>query len=212
MFTGIIERMGRVQRLIRQGDGARLTIRLDGKWDDLRTGESIAVNGLCLTIVEKTRETFTMDLSPETLKRSALGGLRPGEIVNLERSLRPSDRIGGHFVTGHIDGIGRIEALVPEGNSIRAEYSVPPALAPYLVEKGSVAVDGISLTVASCKRERFTVSLIPYTLEKTNLKERKVGDKVNIEVDILGKYVEAFLARQKGGVTLEALEKAGFSS
>lgn len=208
MFTGIIEEVGKVHTLVRRGDGARLTVECG--LNDLHTGESIAVNGLCLTIVEETRNAFTMDLSPETLRRSTLGGLKTGHIVNLERSLRPNDRLGGHFVTGHIDGVGEIKSLVPEGNSVRAEYSVSPDLSGYLVEKGSIAVDGISLTIASCEGGRFTVSLIPYTMEKTNLKDRKAGDPVNIEVDILGKYVEAFLTRRTGGISRELLEKTGF--
>jgi len=208
MFTGIIEEMGRVERIDHKGKGGRLTIY--GGWKDLRRGESIAVNGLCLTVVENRKGSFTMDLTPETLRRSTLGDLKPGDPVNLERPLRPNDRFGGHFVTGHIDGVGTIETLAPEGNSVRAVFSAPPSLSPYLVEKGSVAIDGISLTVGSCEGERFTVFLISYTIEKTNFSRKKVGDRVNIEVDILGKYIESFLKRRTGEVTVDLLEKTGF--
>jgi len=208
MFTGIIEEMGRVERVDHKGKGMRLTIC--GAWKDLKRGESIAVNGLCLTVVENRKGSFTMDLSPETLRRSTLGDLKQGDAVNLERPLRPNDRLGGHFVMGHIDGVGTIETLAPEGNSVRAVFNAPPSLSPYLVEKGSVAIDGISLTVGSCEGERFTVFLIPYTIEKTNFSRKKVGDRVNIEVDILGKYVDSFLKRRTGEITVDLLEKTGF--
>ena len=208
MFTGIIEEMGSVERVDRKGKGMRLTIC--SAWKDLKRGESIAVNGLCLTVVENKKGSFTMDLSPETLRRSTLGDLKKGDVVNLERPLRPSDRLGGHFVTGHIDGVGTIETLAPEGNSVRAVFIAPPSLSPYLVEKGSVAIDGISLTVGSCEGKRFTVFLIPYTIEKTNFSRKKVGDRVNIEVDILGKYIESFLKRRTGEITVDLLEKTGF--
>lgn len=178
--------------------------------EGLRAGDSIAVDGVCLTVVTSGRGSFTADLSPETLTRSTLGDLNPGTLVNLERPLSPSDRLGGHFVLGHVDGVGRVVALTPEGNSIRAEFNAPAVLSPYLVEKGSVAVDGISLTVASCTEKGFSAALIPYTIENTNFMEKKPGDRVNIEVDILGKYVESFLKARSGGITVGLLEKTGF--
>jgi riboflavin synthase len=210
MFTGIIEKLGRVVATQRRNtDG---TIQIDGGWGltDIRLGDSICVNGICLTVSLLEGGVFTVDVSGETLRRTTLGDLRPGDAVNLERALRLSDRLGGHLVTGHVDGTGTINQKTREGDSYQFRFEVSPALSRSLVEKGSVAVDGISLTVSALKKSSFQVYIIPYTLEKTTLKLRERGDRVNIETDVIGKYVEKMLSPQREGVTLEKLIKSGF--
>ena len=189
MFTGIIEGLGEVARLEAQGGGARLEVRTPREWPPLETGESIAVNGVCLTVVEPGPGRFTVDLSAETLRRTRFGALGTGEPVNLERALTPGKKMSGHFVQGHVDGVATILSLehLPGEVLIRLEH--PPELTPYLIEKGSVAVDGISLTVFDCRDRAFTVSIIPYTWEHTNLHARKSGDRVHLECDMIGKYV-----------------------
>jgi riboflavin synthase len=210
MFTGIIEKLGRVVATQRRNtDG---TIQIDGGWGltDIRLGDSICVNGICLTVSLLEGGVFTVEGSGETLRRTTLGDLRPGDAVNLERALRLSDRLGGHLVTGHVDGTGTINQKTREGDSYQFRFEVSPALSRSLVEKGSVAVDGISLTVSALKKSSFQVYIIPYTLEKTTLKLRERGDRVNIETDVIGKYVEKMLSPQREGVTLEKLIKSGF--
>jgi riboflavin synthase len=159
-------------------------------------GESVAANGVCLTVRSKTPQGFLSELSSETLSRSSLGALRPGDLVNLERPLLPTMRLGGHFVQGHVDGVGKVVSMNTEGSFAVSEFSLPSQMRRYVVEKGSIAVDGISLTVASLRSGSFTVALIPHTLENTNLQTRKVGDSVNLECDILAKYVESLLERR----------------
>jgi riboflavin synthase len=210
MFTGIIEKLGRVVATQRRNtDG---TIQIDGGWGltDIRLGDSICVNGICLTVSLLEGGVFTVEGSGETLRRTTLGDLRPGDAVNLERALRLSDRLGGHLVTGHVDGTGTINQKTREGDSYQFQFEVSPALSRSLVEKGSVAVDGISLTVSALKKSSFQVYIIPYTLEKTTLKLRERGDRVNIETDVIGKYVEKMLSPQREGVTLEKLIRSGF--
>jgi riboflavin synthase len=174
-------------------EGGRLRVRASARLDGAQVGESIAVSGVCLTMAAVDADTFTADLAAETLRRTTLGALRPGDPVNLERPLRLDQRLGGHVVQGHVDGVGSVTAVRPEGDGRWMEIAPPAALMPYLVEKGSVAVDGVSLTIAGLGREVFAVALIPHTLEVTTLGRRRSGDQVNLEVDILAKYVERLL-------------------
>lgn len=196
MFTGIVEEVGQVESLEprNQPDGtARLAIRADRVLDDVKLGDSISVNGACLTVVEMSNGCFSVDLAPETLRRTNLGTAAPAGGVNLERALAVTDRLGGHIVQGHVDARGRVTSIRPEGDCIIMGFRAPKALMPYIVQKGFVAVDGISLTVVKKGATSFTVSLIPYTLKNTILRERQKGDPVNLEVDILAKYVESLL-------------------
>lgn len=193
MFTGIIQGRGRVIRGSSSGGGKIFVLEADFALDDPQEGESIAVNGVCLTAMNIEGRRFTVDVSPETLSRTGLGRLREGSPVNLERALRLSDRLGGHLVSGHIDGRGRVEERRASGNFTLFTFSLPRALVKYVIGKGSIAIDGVSLTVNSCEGERFTVSIIPHTLAVTTLGDLKPGDGVNIEVDIIGKYVEKML-------------------
>ena len=197
MFTGIIEEVGVVAKI----SGNAMTVRAAKVMEDLKLGDSIAVNGACLTAVgfgesgENGKSEFSVDLSPETMRRTALGGLLVGRPVNLERALLVSDRMGGHIVQGHVDVTGRVMSTKPEGDSVIFRIRVPKRLDRYIVEKGFVAVDGISLTVVKRGASTFTLAVIPYTLENTNLASLSVGDRVNLEADILAKYVESLLDR-----------------
>ena len=193
MFTGIIEDMGEVRRWQKRGGSGVLTVATRLPLEELKMGSSIAVNGACLTIVDKARGRFTVDVSPETLQRTNFRSLRRGDMVNLERPLRLSDRLGGHLVTGHIDGVGIAEKIRKMGKFIFHTFRVPQRLELQLVPKGSVVVDGISLTVNECEDRRFSVAVIPFTLKHTNLRDLRVGDKVNIETDLIGKYVQRLL-------------------
>jgi riboflavin synthase len=192
MFTGLIADRGSVSALELDGGGARVRIvtRLAG---ELGEGDSIAVNGVCLTATEVRDEAFTAEVMAETLRRSSLGALRAGAPVNLELALRPSDRLGGHVVQGHVDGTGTVVDVRPEGISRVLEIEVEPSLRRYLVEKGSVALDGVSLTVSALSERGFAVSLIPETLQRTGLGEAGVGSELNVEVDVLAKHVERLL-------------------
>lgn len=223
MFTGIIERLGKIKSLARANDGARLTISFDSAHTsapapdfarELATGASIAVNGCCLTVVERDSKSFSADLSRETLERISFGDATAGRIVNLELPVAAGARLGGHFVQGHVDGVGRVERMVPEGDNWWLAVRVPQNLRRYVAEKGSLAVDGISLTVARWLEGIAEFAIIPHTYANTNLHQLTVGDAVNLEVDILAKYVESLL---KGGVhsvperiTVEKLIKQGF--
>ncbi len=193
MFTGIIQTTGRIARRASPGAGARLTIATSRRLPALALGESIAINGACLTVTGLRDRSFTVDLSPETLRCTTLGRATPAMRVNLERALRVGDRLGGHIVLGHVDGVGRLEAIKPDGDWVLYRFRAPRALAPYLVEKGSIAIDGVSLTIFGCRGPSFTVALIPHTLAETNLGERKPGDAVNLEADVLLKHIEAML-------------------
>ncbi|HSZ13542.1 MAG TPA: riboflavin synthase [Solirubrobacteraceae bacterium] len=200
MFTGLIGEVGSVASLEQDGDGATLAIR-SGLASSLRQGDSIAVNGVCLTAVEVSDEGFQAQAMIETLERSSLGRLRTGAPVNLELALRADGRLGGHIVQGHVDGTGRVREVREEGFARVLAIDVEPQLARYLVEKGSVALDGVSLTVSALDEHGFSVSLIPETLEHTNLGELREGEIVNIEVDILAKHVERLLTSPYGGPT-----------
>jgi riboflavin synthase len=190
MFTGLVSDMGVVERLEPRAGGARITIRPASlPVDELEPGESVACNGACLTIVERGGEVISFDAVPETLARTTMGSWRHGTRVNLERALRLSDRLGGHLVQGHVDGVGKILARVPEGQGARLTISLPPAIAPLVAEKGSVAVDGVSLTVARAGRDRFEVALIPETLSRTVLGVAAPGTQVNLEADLVARHV-----------------------
>jgi riboflavin synthase len=191
VFTGIVEEVGIVAKI----NDKAMTVRASKVPEDMKLGDSIAVNGACLTAVDFSRSEFSVDLSPETMRRTSLGQLSVGGPVNLERALLVSDRMGGHIVQGHVDGTGRVMSIRSDGDSIIFRVRVPKRLNRYIVEKGFVAVDGISLTVVKRGASSFTVAVIPYTLENTNLSAVSVGDRVNLEADILAKYVESLLDR-----------------
>jgi riboflavin synthase len=209
MFTGIVESMGTVKRLARIGEDARLFIDTAMNLDDLKVGDSIAINGACLTVTEKTGSIFSADVSAETLARTNIKLLKSGEKVNLEKSLRMNSFLGGHLVLGHVDGMGKIKEKVTKANSIQFGVEIDNELSRYVVEKGSVAVDGISLTVNSCEKSRFRVNIIPHTARNTTLEFKKVADLVNIETDIIAKYVEKFLNPGKG-IDMNFLAEHGF--
>lgn len=189
MFTGLVEELGEVVAV--KANQLEIAAPLLSK--ELKIGDSLAVNGVCLTVIFRTGTVIGVEVMPETWRRTNLGRLRPGIKVNLEGALRLGDRLGGHLVTGHVDGIGIVREMRREGNALVVEVTADPALLLYVVPKGSIALDGISLTVVEVTGEAFTVSLIPHTLEVTNLKDRRSGDSVNLEVDIIGKYVRRFL-------------------
>ncbi|NIS08532.1 MAG: riboflavin synthase [Candidatus Dadabacteria bacterium] len=200
MFTGLVEGIANVKDLKKGSKEVVLTF--ESKDVDLKgiaLGDSIAINGICLTVVSFKGSTFSVEASHETLSKTSLGKLRRGSGVNIERSLRVGDRLGGHFVTGHVDGTARISSVTPVGRSVEIWVSVSDELAKYIVEKGSVAIDGISLTVNEVKRQSFSVNIIPHTQDKTTLQSARAGDIVNIECDIIGKYVEKFVMIGKEG-------------
>jgi riboflavin synthase len=199
MFSGIIAEIGVVKACEGDGKAASLTIEASAAFADVVVGESIAVNGVCLTAVQRQGSIFTVDVSPETLRATNLGELRPGHGVNLERSLSLQDRIGGHLVSGHVDAVGMILGVRTEANAIHYDIQVPKGLMRYLVPKGSVAVDGISLTVVACLPETFQMTIIPHTAAVTTIGRKGVGASVNLECDMIGKYVERVLqARLEG--------------
>jgi riboflavin synthase len=218
MFTGIIEELGRVRSLERRGEGVRMTVEARVVTEETREGDSIAVNGVCLTALEVSRESFAADGSRETLQRSTLGSLRAGSFVNLERAVTPATRLGGHIVQGHVDGRGHFLSAEEHGGSWTIRIAYPPELARYLVFKGSVSVEGISLTVAALADEYFEIAVIPKTWAVTNLSHLRSGDAVNLEADIIAKYVERILsvgarqpdAPQTAGLTLEKLAEHGY--
>lgn len=198
MFTGIVEDIGRVSGIKRKQKESVFTfevVKID--MAEVELGESIAVNGTCLTVTSMGKNKFTVDASHETLSKTNLGELKKGDRVNLERSLRAGGKLGGHIVNGHVDGVGKVKSIKKLGDSHIFRFSVPKALAKYIVEKGSVAVDGVSLTVNEVKSSEFTVNIIPFTLVETIFGDLKKGDTVNIECDIIGKYVEKFVTLGK---------------
>ena len=188
MFAGIIESVGRVARIELRVEGGVLEIAGGLDPTSLRIGESVCTNGVCLTVRSITDRGFVADLSDETVARTCFGELREGDLLNLERSLRVGDRISGHFVFGHVDGVGEVSSFEPAGEGWTLRVTVPAELAPFVVDKGSIAVDGISLTMCACSRESFAVAVIPHTLSATNLAGRRVGDRVNLEADMLARY------------------------
>ena len=215
MFTGIVEETGKIRSAQTEGTSGRLDIEADIVIEGTKIGDSIAVNGVCLTVVELGTDGFTADVMPETAERSSLGKCRPGDKVNLERAMAADGRFGGHIVSGHIDGTGRIESLEDDGIAVWVSIRAEKALLKYIVEKGSVAIDGISLTVAYVDGDRFKVSVIPHTGEATMLLEKKPGDTVNLENDIIGKYVDKLMhfrdeTGEESEITMDFLIENGF--
>jgi riboflavin synthase len=218
MFSGIVAEIGTVKGFTRHREAAGLTIEASAAFADAVIGESIAVNGVCLTVVQQQGHTFAVDVSPETLRATNLDELRDGDGVNLERALRLSDRIGGHLVSGHVDGVGTIIDKCPEATAIHYIIHIPKPLSHYVVPKGSIAVDGISLTVVSCQAETFQVTIIPHTAAVTTLGGKGKGATVNLECDMMGKYVERVLQARlegehvaQGELTAALLRRHGFA-
>ncbi len=220
MFTGIIEGLGTISGIKPAGQSRRMAINADYELDNTKIGDSIAVNGACLTVVSFSGRRFEVDVSPETVAKTTLGKAKIGDRVNLERALRISERIDGHLVSGHIDGIGTIKSSKIQENAIIITINIPELIGYYIIKKGSVAVDGISLTVNECDHESFQVSIIPHTAKLSTLGFKKISDSVNVETDMIGKYVERFVTRIKSGeskketgkssVDIEFLAKTGF--
>ena len=216
MFSGIIETIGAIHSLRKDAKGARIAIEAPGLLNGVRLGDSIALNGVCVTVVDFDERKFEADLSIETLRRTNLGELAVGDGCNLERAMALGERLGGHLVSGHVDGVGRIKSRKNEGASIWLTFEAPVEVMRYVVYKGSIAVDGISLTVAACDGVTFSVSIIPHTGEQTTLTEKKDGGVVNLEADLIGKYVEKLLtphaeSRSREGVTMEKLKEQGYA-
>jgi riboflavin synthase len=218
MFTGIIEGLGTLEAVKAGGQGRQLALAADFDLAGTKIGDSIAVNGACLTVVRLQGRRFDVDVSPETMARTTFRNAKVGERLNLERALRLSDRLDGHLVSGHVDGVGRLEKRETLSNAIVLGFSVPEELSRYMIRKGSVAVDGISLTINDCTAGAFQVSIIPHTAAITTIGFKAVGAQVNIETDIIGKYVERFVAGERrpegeragGGVDMRLLAKSGF--
>jgi len=207
MFTGIVEETGTVKSVNRQ----RMTLSAHTILQGTAPGDSISINGACLTVIEVSQDSFSVEIMPETLRRTSLGDLRPGDQVNLERALAVGGRLGGHFVQGHVDGTGRVLSLVPESGATLMKVAAPKDVLRYVVEKGFIAVDGISLTVTACDVTSFTVSLVSFTRDHTTLATKRSGDSVNLEVDILAKYIERLIGRESPGITAEFLSEHGFA-
>ncbi len=212
MFTGIIEEVGRVQRM----ESDKIHIQAKTVLEGTKIGDSIAVNGVCLTVINLAAASFTADVMPETLNRSSLGKLKTGSSVNLERAMAADGRFGGHIVSGHIDGTGMIQKITKDGNAIRYRITASKPVMRGIVEKGSIAIDGISLTVAEANKDWFEVSIIPHTMSETILEGKRVGEMINLENDIIGKYVERLLSfeeeeeTKQSSLTKEFLLRAGF--
>ncbi|EID44961.1 riboflavin synthase [Parageobacillus thermoglucosidasius] len=214
MFTGIIEEVGTIEQMRQSGEAIVMTIGAEKILEDIHLGDSIAVNGVCLTVTSFTQRSFTVDVMPETVKATSLRTLTRGSKVNLERAMPASGRFGGHFVSGHVDGVGEIIRKWPVANAVYYEIQIPKELRKYMILKGSVAVDGTSLTIFGLTDDTFTISLIPHTRAATILGDKQPGDIVNIECDVIGKYVAQFMEGQKEeaktAITLEFLERHGY--
>lgn len=211
MFTGIIEEVGEVASLKEISGGLRIAIRASMVLQDMKIGDSININGACHTLVEKTCETLTVEVVGETIDKTTMGELKPGGWVNLERALRANGRWGGHFVQGHVNGVGRIRRCYPRGKNYYLEVQIPAPLMRYVLQEGSIALDGISLTVARLHSDAVGMSIIPHTVRSTTLEIKRSGDRINIEVDILAKYIEKLLISDKGKLNvLNELKKWGY--
>jgi len=216
IFTGLIAEVGSVRRVDRRQEGAYFRFDARKVLEGTRIGDSISINGVDLTVVEMSPDSFCADASRETLKRSSLGELRDGSRVNLERALAAGERLGGHIVQGHVDDTGELVSVTPEGNAYRMRFRFPPALGRYIAMKGSIAVDGISLTVAGLGSDWFDVAIIPHTWKETTARFMRIGDRVNLEVDVLAKYVERLLEHREdpetrtSNMTVEYLTERGY--
>jgi riboflavin synthase len=211
MFTGLVSDVGAVERIVPRQGGARLTLRPRAMAvDALVLGESVACSGVCLTVVERGGGLVSFDAVPETLARTTIGGWRPGALVNLERALALGDRLGGHLVQGHVDAVGEVVSRAAEGQGARLAIALPPAIAPLVAEKGSIAVDGVSLTVATAARDRFEVALIPETLARTTFGEARPGTKVNLEADVIARHVARLREFAGPGVSGDDLARWGY--
>jgi len=213
MFTGIIEETGTVQAITTNDAGTALSITADKVLEGTIVGDSIAVNGVCLTVTSISGRTFTADVMPETVRRTSLVRLHPGAAINLERAMKASGRLGGHIVSGHVDGCGLVESITPDGIALRVTVSLAPGLLKYIAQKGSVTLDGVSLTVIAVDDRSFAVSLIPKTRATTTLGALKTGSMINVEVDVLARYIERLLtagAKQQNAISLDWLKENGF--
>jgi riboflavin synthase len=212
MFTGLVEGVGEITGSRRRAEGLKLTVSLPFPAAELTLGDSVAVAGACLTVVEIGSKTASFEVSPETLARTTLALKKVGDRVNLERALKLGDRLGGHLVTGHVDGKGALRERREGADYFQLKIEMPAALSRYVIEKGSIAIDGVSLTVNTCQGHAFTVNIIPHTAQKTTLAQLRTGDQVNLETDIIGKYVEKLLGAksESSGVTAELLARHGF--
>lgn len=216
MFTGLVEEIGKIQSIVKSTKSAKIIVKSNKVIKDAKIGDSINTNGVCLTITEITFNSFVVDVMAETMRRSNLNSLSPGDEVNLERALRACDRLGGHIVSGHIDSIGTVSNYEKEDNAVWITISTKPEILRYIVEKGSIAIDGISLTVAFVDENVFKVSIIPHTKEVTTLLRKKLGDIVNLECDVVGKYIEKLLLNNqqipvKQGIDMNFLSENGFA-
>ncbi len=217
MFTGIIEEVGRIEAISYGISSAQIKIKASKVLEDVKVGDSICVNGICLTVTSFQPGSFTADVMHETLNRTGLSTLENGSPVNLERAMLANGRFGGHIVSGHIDGTGSIASISPDDNAIWFEIKTSPNILYYIVEKGSITIDGISLTVAKVSEESFSISAIPHTVSETNLRDKKVGSLVNLECDVIGKYVEHFVKNEKpeeegSKISMDFLSQHGFIS
>ena len=218
MFTGLVEELGKIKSITKGTKSAKLTIEGQVVLQDVKLGDSIAVNGTCLTVVEYTQRSFTADVMPETVRSTVLAELKPGDLVNLERTLRLGDRLGGHIVSGHVDGVGLIRSKERSDNAIVVTIEAPPQVMRYIIAKGSIAIDGTSLTIVDYGTDWFSVSLIPHTAALTTVGLKEPGSKVNLEADVLGKYVAKLLGLQSdaeekqapSGLTMGFLQQHGF--
>lgn len=215
MFTGLVETSGTLRRIEPRGPGTTLTIAAPVTMvAELTLGESVAVDGACLTVTSSSSDAFTVDASSETMQRTTLGGRSPGDAVHLERALRLGDRLGGHIVSGHVDGTGKVTETRPLGQSLQLTFEAPDSVARYLVAKGSICIDGISLTVNETAGRSFNVVLIPHTQDIVHLHRKRAGDRVNLEADLVGKYVERLMSPRddRSPIDLDALARAGFKT
>jgi len=213
VFTGIVEEIGHVRQITRQGEFQRMQISAQRVLEDVKMGDSINVDGVCQTVVHFDAQSFSVETVSETLSRTTLGQFQSGRPVNLERALCPGDRLGGHIVQGHVDGVGHVGSMQERQNEWRIQITAPSTLQRYIAEKGSIAIDGTSLTVAHLSDEGFTISVIPHTFDYTILSQRRVGDAVNLEVDVLARYIERLLAGGAGsnaGLSFESLRNMGY--